>query len=207
MSRWTCAWMWWAVVFFAGAPAMADAQEAAPAGSSDVTPFTRLWIVGGGASTTMLGDCTDCAADTYLHSGSVFAAAGRSINRRTDFGAEVLWVPSTLTAGDTIRVTFLMASFQFRPWRTKGFFLKAGSGMAFVNNWLATVDENAPPIRSKAFALGIGAGWEWRTSEHLGVQIMGSQHAAALGDLVTSERTGENVMGNFWSVGAGFVIR
>ena len=27
MSRWTCAWMWWAVVFFAGAPASAAAQE------------------------------------------------------------------------------------------------------------------------------------------------------------------------------------
>jgi len=207
MNRRTVARLSWAVVFCCGASSIAAAQEAAPPGASDPAAFSRLWIVGGGASTSMLGDCTDCAADTYLHTGSVFAAAGRSINRRTDFGAEFLWAPTTLTTGDTIRVSFLMASFQFRPWRTKGFFLKAGSGMAFVRNWLATVEENAPPIRSKAFALGIGAGWEWRTSEHLGVQIMGSQHAAALGDLVTSERTAENVMGNFWSVGAAVVIR
>jgi hypothetical protein len=40
------------------------------------------------------------------------------------------------------------------------------------------------------------------------VQAFGSQHVAALGDLTTSEETTvENVVGNFWMVGAAIVIR
>jgi hypothetical protein len=48
----------------------------------------------------------------------------------------VLWVPATLTTGDEIRVTFLMAAVQFRPWQTRGFFLRGVAGMAFLKNWL-----------------------------------------------------------------------
>jgi hypothetical protein len=207
MNRLTFAWLSWAVVFLAGAPAIANAQQAAPAGAAAAPPVTTLWVVAGGASTTLLGDCTDCAADTYLHTGSVMGIVGRSINRRTDIGAEVAWAPTTLASGDSIRITFLMASAQYRPWQTKGFFLRAGSGMAFVRNWLGTVEENAPSIRSKAFALAVGAGWEWRASSRLGFQVFAAQHAAALGDLEGKDTTVENVMGNFWSVGAAIVIR
>jgi hypothetical protein len=193
-----------AIVLF-GLTASAAAAQDAPAASSN--EGRRPWIVIGGGSTTLLGDCTDCAADTYFHSASIIGHAGVSINRRTDFGAEVLWVPETLSTGDRIRATFFMASVQFRPWSTRGFFLKAGSGMAFLRNWLDVFEETSPPIRSKAFALGYGAGWEWRTRGRMGVQMFGTQHAAALGDLQTSERTAENVMGNFWSAGAAIVIR
>jgi hypothetical protein len=44
-------------------------------------------------------------------------------------------------------------------------------------------------------------------SRHFGAQVLGGQQVAAVGDLETSERTLENVMGNFWSVGAAIVIR
>jgi hypothetical protein len=168
---------------------------------------SRPWIVVGGASTTLLGDCTDCAADTYLHSGSLLADGGFSINPRTDLAAEFFWTPQTLTTGEEIRVSYLMASVQFRPWQSHGFFLKAGSGMAFLKNWLDAFDTSNPPIRSKAFALALGTGWEWRVRQRFGVQVFGAQHVAALGDLETSTRKVENVMGNLWSVGAAVVIR
>jgi hypothetical protein len=119
----------------------------------------------------------------------------------------VFWVPATLTTGDQVRVTFLTASVQFRPWQRRGFFLKGGSGMAFLRNWLNTVDVEASPMRSKAFALAIGTGWEWRLRGRLGAQVFGTQHVAALGDLRTSERVAENVVGNYWSVGGALVIR
>ena len=119
----------------------------------------------------------------------------------------MFWTRTTLSTGDRIQVSFLMASAQFRPWQRHGFFLKAGSGMAFLRNWLNEVESSAPPSRSKAFALAIGAGWEWRTQNHLGLQVFGTQHAASLGDFPTSVRRIENVMANFWSVGAAVAIR
>ena len=186
-------------------PALAAGQN--PPASSSNEDARHPWIVVGGASMTLLGDCTDCEADNYIHSASVIANAGVSITPRTDFGVEILWTPQTLATGDRTRLTFLMAAVQVRPWVSHGFFLKGSLGMAFLQNWLDTVEENAPPIRSKAFALGLGAGWEWRLRGRFGAQVFGAQHAAALGDLVTSERTAENVMGNFWSVGAAIVIR
>ena len=188
-------------------PAAAFAQVAQPP-SSNSTPGSGPWIVIGGGSTTLLGDCHDCEGDAnYLHTGSVRANAGASINERTDLGAEVMWVPETLSSGDKIKVFFVMGGVQFRPWKSRGFFLNAASGMAFLRNWLDVFEAQTPPIRSKAFALGLGAGWEWRTRSRFGMQISGSQHVAALGDLQTSDFTAQNVVGNFWSVGAAIVIR
>jgi hypothetical protein len=192
-------------------PSTLQAQTT-PAGSVTVNATSGEWHGGwltvGGASTTLLGDCTDCAGDHYLHSGSFMAGAGMALNPRADFGGEYMWAPATLTTGDHLKMSYLMATAQFRPWRTKGFFLKASSGMAFLRNWLKTVDEKADtPLRSKAFALGIGTGWEWRTRGRLGAQAYATLHAAALGDLETSERTIQNVMANVWSVGGAITIR
>ena len=134
-------------------------------------------------------------------------AEGVGGSSRADFGGEFLYVPVTLTTGDELRVSYLMATVQVRPWQSKGFFLKASSGMAFLRNFLKTVSDEGTPLRSKAFALGIGTGWEWRTSSRVGAQAFATLHAAALGDLRTSDRIIQNVMGNFWSVGGAIMIR
>jgi hypothetical protein len=195
------------------APALAAAQGvAAPASAGeDAGRTSRRWIVFGGASTTLLSDCADCEDPVnYRHTASLLGNVGVALNPRTDVGLEVLWVPSTAVTGDRIRSTLVMAALQFRPWRTRGFFLKAGSGMGFVRNWVVDLEggsDPSPPFTSKAFALGIGTGWEWRGNAPVGLQLLGSQHVVALGDLQTSDRTVENVMGNFWSIGATIVIR
>ena len=189
-------------------PATAHARQAAPPASSQTpTPPSRLWIAAGAASTTLLGDCTGCDADTYVHSYSVGASAGITVDRRLDVGGDVLWVPTTLETRERLRATFLLASARFRPWASKGFFVNGGMGMAFVRNWLNTIDPDADAQRSKAFALALGAGWEWRASPRFGVQVFGAQHVAALGDLDSANGTIENVVGNLWSVGAAVVIR
>jgi hypothetical protein len=102
-----------------------------------------------------------------------------------------------------------MPAVQFRPWRSAGFFVKAGAGFAFVRNWVVDLETTgeSPPFISAAFGLGIGAGWEWRTSRRFGAQIFGSQNVATLGDLDTGTTIADNVIGNFWSVGAAIVIR
>lgn len=183
---------------------VARAQSAPPPSSSG---FGHPWIVGGGSATTLLGDCTDCPADTYIHSGGVLAIIGGSLTHRTDVGAELFWIPATTASGDYTRTMYIMGTFQFRPWQSSGFFMRVGSGMAVVRNWLGAANADPAVFTSKAFALGLGAGWEWRLAPRFGAQVFGTQHAAALGDLTGNKGKVENVMANFWSVGAAFVIR
>ena len=189
---------WCAAIFVCLTPVSASAQD------------TRAWFVAGGTSTTMLASCEECVEDpaTYRHTGSVLIDAGGSISPRTDLGAELLLVASATSGSDQIRVSFLMGSVQFRPWQSKGFFVKGGAGMAFVTNWILTTENGEDSgIRSKAFGLGLGSGWEWRVGRHFGAQVLGALHVAALGDLELSRGTVQNVMGNFWSVGAAIVVR
>jgi hypothetical protein len=181
----------------------AAAQNAPVTSSSD----GWLWIVAGGSATSVLGDCTDCPADTYLHSGSVFGIIGKSLTPRTHAGLQMLWVPVTAATGDPIRTTYVMGTLQFHPWLSSGFFVRTSAGMAFVRNWVVTSATGSDSFISKAFALEIGGGWEWRLAPHFGTQVFGAQHVAALGDLTGSAGTFENVMANFWSVGAAIVIR
>ena len=100
-----------------------------------------------------------------------------------------------------------MGTVVFQPWRSKGFFVKASTGMALVRNWV--VDVNTEDVfTSKAFALGLGAGWEWPLGRRLAAQAFGSQHVATLGDLTGSGGVSvENVVGNFWTIGGAIVIR
>ena len=109
------------------------------------------------------------------------------------------------TADGRIRTVHLNAVAQFRPWSSQGFFLKGGAGMAFVRNW---VDASGPdPINSKALSVVIGAGWAFNPTSRVGLQVFGTQHAGALGDLQASQGLIDDVIGNRWSIGAAVVIR
>src|SRR5262245_23989237 len=183
MTKRTVLPVWWTLLLLVVATSVASAQTAAPAASS--TGGWKPWVVVGGSSTTLLGDCTDCPADTYVHDGGVLAIVGTPLTPRTDVGVELFWVPSSSAAGDKINSTYVMGTFQFRPWGSKGFFFRASSGMAFVRNWVVQTDTSTT-FTSKAFALEIGGGWEWRFGRRLGAQAFGSQHVATLGDLETA---------------------
>jgi hypothetical protein len=165
------------------------------------------WIVVGGSTTSILGDCTDCPADNYVHAGGLLAIVGTSLSQRADVGLELFWVPATSAAGDDIRSTYVTGVFQFRPWQSQGFFIRGSTGMAFIRNWIVTDQTGSKSFTSKAFALGLGAGWEWRFARRMGTQVFGAQHVATLGDLTTSTGIVENVVGNYWSVGGAIVIR
>jgi hypothetical protein len=167
----------------------------------------------GGASTTLRGDCQEgCVAHgtgAYLHTGSLMGTVGIRVNSQMNAGVEVSWVPATSEAGgDDIRSTFLLAVAQFRPWQTRGFFLTAGMGMAFIRNFVYDGSGTLPPITSKALGLTYGAGWTFRQTNRVGLQMFGAQHVAALGDFeLAGGVTAQDVMANFWSVGAAIVIR
>jgi hypothetical protein len=193
--------------------ATAAAQQA-PAQSPPPAPVKegiRPWIVIGGGYTSILGDCPDCTQEPrYGSAGSFLANIGVSLNSRADIGGELMWVPSQTVSGETLRTTYVMAVGQFRFWKNKGFFVKGGGGMAFVRNWVVDLSggtNTAPPFTSKALSVGIGAGWEWRLSPRFGMQVFGSQHVAALGDLQANQTTIENVVGNFWTLGGAITFR
>lgn len=191
------------------APPDAVAEQAAetPARSStqNAPAPSNLWIVAGGAFATLRGDCQTCEEDfPYRHSGSILASVGYRANSRMDVGAEVFWMPVESASG-TIRTTHIDAVAQFRPWASQGFFVKGGAGMAFVRNWVDAVGDT--PFTSKALSVVIGAGWVFRRDERVGFEVFGAQHAAALGDLKTAESEVQDVLGNFWTLGAAIVIR
>jgi hypothetical protein len=166
---------------------------------------SNLWLTAGTGFTALRGDCQTCEEEfPYRRAASVLANGGRRVHSQTDVGAEVFWMRAESAAGE-VRTTHIDAVAQFRPWASKGFFVKGGAGMAFVRNW---VDAIGPvPINQKALSVVIGTGWAFRTRERFGLQVFGAQHVAALGDLQTSGETVENVVGNFWSLGAAIVIR
>ena len=189
---WMCVLVWLIA-------ASAAAQDAPPAQPS------RLWIVAGGASGTLRGHCQDCAQDfPFRHGGALVGNAGYRVSPRTAVGADVFWMQWRNESG-RIKATAINAVAQFRPWESKGFFVKGGAGMAFVRNWVHTIGPH--PDDSKALAVVFGGGWEFAATERLGLQLFATQHVGALGDLQTAGGAVPDVTGNFWSVGAAIVIR
>lgn len=176
-----------------------------PAAASAQETSSRLWVTAGAAWATQRGDCQECEEDfPYRNSTAIVGNAGYRVNSRMDVGADILWVPVDTSAG-RIKTTHFDAVAQFRPWSSKGFFLKGGAGMAFVRNWVDAVGPEA--INSKALSVVIGGGWAFRRDEKVGLQLFATQHVAALGDLQSAGTTYADVTGNLWSLGASVVIR
>ncbi len=189
------------------APARSVTAASARPASDTTGPgsASHLWLTAGGTFSTLRGDCQTCEGDyPYRHSGGLLANLGYRVNQRMDAGAEVFWMPVD-TADGRVRTTHVDAVAQFRPWTSQGFFLKGGAGMAFVRNWVDVI--GSPAINSKALSVVIGAGWAFRPAQRFGFQVFGTQHVAALGDLRTAAGSTPDVMGNYWSLGAGIVIR
>jgi hypothetical protein len=187
------------------APTLTFAQAPPQAASSPAPDGSRLWLVAGAAYATMRGDCQTCEQDfPYRHSYAVLGDIGYRANPRMDVGAEIYWMPIETSQG-TIRTTHLDAVAQFRPWASKGFFVKGGAGMAFVRNWIDVLGSDS--FNEKALSVVIGAGWVVRPTSRLGLQFFATQHALAMGDLQYSEGLIQDVIGNRWSAGAAVVIR
>lgn len=177
----------------------------APAAVAAQSEPSKLWLTAGAAFTTVRGDCQTCEEDVpYRHGASFLANLGYRVNGRMDVGAEIAWMPIDSDRGQ-ITTTHLDAIAQFRPWSSQGFFIKGGAGMAFVRNWVDL--PGGSPVRQKALSVIIGAGWAFRPEKRVGMQIVAAQHVAALGDLQTGQVSVPDVVGNFWSIATGVVIR
>ena len=189
-------WMWM-LVCLSAAPALA--QSAPPADES------KLWIVVGAGVGTLRGHCTACGADFPFRNGpAILGNGGYRVNPRLDVGGDVFWMQWTNESGNIQAVSFEGIG-QFRPWVSKGFFVKGGAGMALVRNWVKTTGPH--PDDSKALSVSFGTGWEFNPKGRLGLQLFASQYVGALGDLQTLNGPVPDVTGNFWALGAAIVIR
>ena len=192
MRLWTCV-----IACLIAAPAMA--QDMLPPDAS------RLWIVAGGAPGTIRGHCQDCAVEfPFRHGPAIVGNVGYRVGPRLDVGGDVFWMKWNNDSGQ-IRATAIEAVAQFRPWGSKGFFVKGGAGMALVRNFVKTIGPN--PDDSKALAVMFGGGWEFNPKGPLGLQLFATQYVGALGDLQTTNGPVADITGNFWAVGAAIVIR
>ena len=189
---WLCVLLWLS-------PAPASAQNAQPQEES------RLWVVVGAGAGTLRGHCQDCGADfPFRHGPAIVGNGGYRVSPRMDVGGDVFWMQWKNDSG-TIQAVAFNAIGQFRPWISKGFFVKGGAGMAFVRNWVTTTGPD--PDDSKALSVVFGAGWEFNPKGRFGLQLFGMQHVGALGDLQTINGPISDVTGNFWSIGTAIVIR
>ena len=185
------------LLWFIPVPAMA---QTAPAAED-----SKLWVVFGAGPGTLRGHCNDCGAEfPYRHGPAITGNGGYRVNPRLDVGGDVFWMQWE-NEDSNIQAVAFDAVAQFRPWITKGFFIKGGAGMALVRNWVKTLGPH--PDDSKALALVIGGGWEFNPKGRVGVQLFASQYVGALGDLQTANGPANDITGTFWAVGAAIVIR
>ncbi len=197
-----------ATILWALMPAVAAgqvAEEGTPTHGPGQEDGSRVWVVVGGTWTVLQGDCRTCShASPYHQRGSLLSKIGFRVNSRMHAGAEVFWIPAGPDPDQRMRTTSVSAVAQFRPWASSGFFVNGGMGMARVRNW---VYNDEPSVTAKALAMSISAGWEFRRAHRLGFEVFGSQRVTALGDLVTAQGPVENIVGNYWSIGAAVVLR
>ena len=191
------------------APAPVYAQQPTPAPASPLAP--RFWLVAGGGFAAARAGCADCdLGGVYMQSYSILVDVGVRVTPRVDAGVELYFVPIQVEGEKPIRTTFVLGVMQMRPWVERGFFVRAAMGIGIAGNGLYNPagPPLPPPYTTNAIGVAFGVGWEHRFNRRWGVEAHAMQHIAGLGELTTS--SGEvirNVVGNFWTVGVGIVIR
>ena len=81
-----------------------------------------------------------------------------------------------------------MGVVQVRPWDTHGFFFKTGMGAGIVGNGLiGPLGTLEAPFTTNTLALVYGAGWVFRREQRFALQVHGTHHIAALGEVTTKD--------------------
>lgn len=204
-------------VLILGSRATAYAQTT-PASSPTPAPaasngHSNFWIVGGIGFSAARAGCPTCPRDGVFTNGrALMVDLGFRATHRLDVGVELAWTSTQLVddGADPTQTTFVMGVAQVRPWEKQGFFFKAGMGAGFVGNGLASPIgwDLKPPYTTNTLALVYGAGWVFQREKRFALQVYGTHHIAALGELTTGENTSvKNVLCNYWTAGVGFVFR
>jgi hypothetical protein len=151
-------------------------------------------------------DCNNCTRDDlYSNGGGLIVSGGVAANGQLDAGGEIFWSSTAFEGGD-YRASFLLGTVQFRPWKTRGFYLKGGLGLAFVR---ANITVGGQTTGSKPKGLGVhyGAGWMFGRDGRVSFAPFGGHYVASLGDLPTPAGVAENPVSNVWFAGVTVFVR
>lgn len=195
-------------------PLPANDSTSAPASAppkQSISSHSRYWFVGGVGFGASRAGCSVCNPDGMFSDGrSLLMDAGFRVNRRLDFGVEVAYSTSKFEQldADAIPTTFVLGVVQVRPFDTRGFFFKTGMGAGILGSGLqGPIGQLEGTYTTNTLALVYGAGWVFRREQRFALQVHGTHHVAALGELTSNDSTLENVVGNYWNITFGIVFR
>jgi len=154
-------------------------------------------------------DCSNCSPEGEYGSGAVY-------NDVTAFAvAPVWWVNSKVVAGlelqaetnrNEARAVYLLGIVRFHPWTGKGFFLRGGYGLLQVKAPLNLPDGSVSTAKYRGMALTYGAGWMFRQNSRFAWGPYGAHYVGTLGSAVIGSFQAQNIIGNTWFAGIGFVF-
>ena len=192
-----------AIVLLALAAAQATAQQPAQHERGD---FGLAFGIGYAAAKA---DCSNCSPEGEYGSGAVY-------NDVTAFAvAPVWWVNSKVVAGVELqietsrkesRAVYLLGVVRFHPWTGRGFFLRGGYGLLQVKAPLNLPDGSVNTAKYRGMALTYGAGWMFRQNSRFAWGPYGAHYVGTLGSAVIGSFQAQNIIGNTWFAGVGFVF-
>jgi hypothetical protein len=155
------------------------------------------------------GDCSNCSPEGEYGSGAVYndvaafaVAPVWRVNSKVVAGAELQFETSRGQA----RAVYLLGIVRFHPWESKGFFLRGGYGLLQLKAPLNLPDGSVSTAKYRGMALTYGAGWMFRQNRRLSWGPYGAHYVGTLGSAVIGSFQAQNIIGNTWFAGVGFVF-
>ena len=184
---------------------------AAPAAAQTPAPRQRgdFAVAFGIGYAAAKADCSNCSPEGEYGSGAVY-------NDVAAFAvAPVWWVNSKVVAGvelqletsrNQARAVYLLGTVRFHPWTGKGFFLRGGYGLLQVRAPLDLPDGTVSTAKYRGMALTYGAGWMFHQNRRFAWGPYGAHYVGTLGSAVIGSFQAQNIIGNTWFAGVGFVF-
>lgn len=182
-------------------PAAAWAQEADAASTLRPGKFSfNLWS----GYMYAKADCENCEEATYRSTMASGLLPQWRVNDKMQVGVELVFNP--LSRENVVRTSHLLASVQFHPWRTHGFFLKAGYGLTWVKTKVE-IEGDDTEGKFRGMAVNYGAGWHFRRERRLSAAVFGAHYVSTLGNVKVGAREAVNVTANGWIAALSIVIQ
>lgn len=159
--------------------------------------------------TAAKGDCSNCSPEGEYGSGAVYSDVAAFavapvwwVNRKIVVGVEL----QAETNRTEARAVYLLGIVRFHPWEGKGFFLRGGYGLLQLKAPLNLPDGTVSTAKYRGMAVSYGAGWMFHQNRRFSWGPYGAHYVGTLGSAVIGSFQAQNIIGNTWFAGVGFVF-